>query len=302
MKRERELDDETDEEREEPPTFKHCPDTDEAHILINLQKNLKSDNDMNDFINQRLFETQKQYYTVYMKKLMKQIPLGQQLVEIVTQLGELSKDNGFEYMFTAAKSAIQSSIRVKQIKVFQAIFDMIYGVGWRYLHEKVVTPALKNVVKPEQLDRAFSTYQRSLVSNDDSKELELQTLLYYIQEDIDKRETSKVSNPFYSRITQQAQGVSDYVISLLTAATQPYVDAMAPVAAQTFGETSVPVTTQPYFEGLVPAAAQTFGETFVPGATQSYVEPTVSAATQPDVKETGISVWIPSKESDVEED
>lgn len=219
MKRDREDDDSSNDDE---PATKLC--VDESQVLRHLQEKLAKEDEANEFINRRLYETQKQYYTVYMEKLMKQIPMGEQLVQIVSQLGEIQQDCGFEYTFTAAKSAIQSSMRVKQIKAFHAIFDMVYGVGIRYVHDKVVTPALVTVVKPEHLDHAYDMYKKCTVTEEDQSVLELQSLLYCIQEDIDKRETCRVPNPLYSRLTQQMKAMSEYVIALLTAAATPNVD------------------------------------------------------------------------------
>lgn len=220
MKRSHESCESSDESLDDIPAKKaNAEKISESTILADLHKNLSEEGDMNQFINQRLFEAQKQYYRVYMEKLLKQIPMGQQLVDIVTHLGETTQENnGFEYTFTAAKSAIQSSMRVKQIKALQAIFDMVYGLGMRYVHDHMVTPALKPMIQSQKLEEAYNTYKRFTTVEEDGSVLELQCLLFCIQEDIQKTECCKVVNPVYSRLTQQMKAMSEYVIALLTSA------------------------------------------------------------------------------------
>jgi hypothetical protein len=197
-KRSEETDDETFPERE---------------ILTDLQLDLRDDSILNDQINQRLYETQKQYFTVYMEKLMKQIPMGEKLVEIVR-----GKENNFEYMFTAAKSIIQSQMNVTKIRALHAIFDMVYGVGFRFLHEKIVTPALQNVLSHEQCQKAYKQYsmtQKRERENESSTMLEMQSLLYCIQETINNHETVQIRNPLYNRMMEQFKGLSEYIYELL---------------------------------------------------------------------------------------
>lgn len=194
------------------------PCSEDPRILQDIKEGLlQNTDDLNNHINKQLFTTQKRYFTVYMEKLIKQIPMGSDLVNIVQSLG---KENEFEYMFTAAKSIIQSQMMVKQTKAYHTIFDMMYGLTFRYVHEKLVAPALKNVATPEQLNSAYENYQKH-ANVEDGSELELQCLIYCIQEMLEKQESVKVCNPLYSRITQQMKAMSEYIITILGSIARP---------------------------------------------------------------------------------
>lgn len=194
-----------------------APCCEETHILQDLQANLLK-GDLNSSIEQRLFETQKQYFTVYMEKLMHKVPMGEDLVKIVK-----GGANEFEYMFTAAKSVIQSQMRVKQIKAFHAVFDMVYSLMWRYVHEKVVSPTMEKVLSSTQLDRAYERYQACSKTEEEGSVVEMQCLLYCIQEMLESQEPVKIPNPLYSRFTQQMKAMSEYVITILVSLSKPTV-------------------------------------------------------------------------------
>lgn len=204
---------------EEPATRVPRTETkkEETHILQDIQTNLLKD-DLNNHIEKRLFETQKEYFTVYMEKLMHQIPMGENLVNIIQNRGG---PNEFEYMFTAAKSVVQSHMRVKQIKAFHSVFDMGYNLMWRYVHEKVISPTLIKIVSSQQLNLAYEKYQTCSKMEEESSVIEMQCLLYCIQEMLENEETVKIPNPLYSRFTQQLKAMSEYVIALLVSMSKP---------------------------------------------------------------------------------
>lgn len=191
----------------------------ETNILQDLQENLLK-GDLNNHIEKRLFETQKQYFTVYMEKLMHQIPMGENLANIIQNRGGSDE---FEYMFTAAKSVVQSHMRVKQIKAFHSVFDMGYSLMWRYVHEKVISPTLIKVLSTQQLNLAYEKYQICSKTEEDGSVIEMQCLLYCIQEMLESQETVKIPNPLYSRFTQQLKAMSEYVITLLVSMSKPTV-------------------------------------------------------------------------------
>lgn len=211
--------DDNDSETEEPPTKQRREDS--MEILEDLQTNLlKEHPQLNDHVSQRLFDTQKQYFTVYMQKMMDKVPMGKDLINIVKEYGG---ENTFEYTFTAAKSFITSQIKVGQIKSLNAIFDMVYGLLSRYVHEKIITPTLSHVLASEQLQRAYEAYQEVAKADDDKSVLDMQSLLFCIQEFLEKHESVKVPNPFYSRMTQQMKAMSEYVITLLVSVAKPTI-------------------------------------------------------------------------------
>lgn len=219
MKRSIEEEDEKSSDEQNPAKHKmEDEESKETSILQDLQTNLQKTNNLNDHMEKRLFETQKQYFTVYMEKLMNEIPMGKDLVSIIT---ERSGSNEFEYMFTAAKSVIQSQMRLKQIKAFHAVYDMVSGLVCRYVHEKMVTPTLSKVLAPNQLLIAYEKYQNCSKMEEDKSVVELQCLLYCIQEMLENEETVKIPNPLYGRFTQQMKAVSEYVITLLVSMAKP---------------------------------------------------------------------------------
>lgn len=188
----------------------------ETHILQDLQTNLQKEGDLNTSIDKRLYETQKQYFRVYMERLMHKVPMGEDIVKIVK-----AGSNDFQYIFTAAKSVIQSQNRVKQIRAFHSIFDMVYNLMWRYVHEKVVSPTLDRVLSPKQLNLAYQNYHACSKMEEDGSVVEMQCLLYCIQEMLDSQEPMKIPNPLYSRFTQQMKAMSEYVITILVTLSKP---------------------------------------------------------------------------------
>lgn len=204
-------------EGEPEATVPRTEKKEETHILQDLQANLLKD-DLNSHIEKRLFETQKEYFTVYMEKLMHQIPMGENLVNIIQNRGG---PNEFEYMFTAAKSVVQSHMRVKQIKAFHSVFDMGYNLMWRYVHEKVISPTLIKILTNRQLNLAYEKYQICSKMEEEASVIEMQCLLYCIQEMLENQETVKIPNPLYSRFTQQLKAMSEYVIALLVSMSKP---------------------------------------------------------------------------------
>ena len=193
----------------------------ETVILQDLQdKLLKGEGkNLNSKINLRVKNTTQQFFTIYMEKLMHKIPMGEELVKIIKD-----GSNEFEFMFTAAKSVIQSQMHVKQIKAFHAVFDMVYSLMWRYIHEKVVSPSLTKILSSEQLKLAYEKYQMCSQTEDDSSVIEMQCLLYCIQEMLDKEESVKIPNPVYARFTQQVKAMSEYVVTLLISLAKPMTE------------------------------------------------------------------------------
>lgn len=231
MKRRRE------ESQSEQETSRPCLDTEfnsdadteeeiqEKDVLKHLQSNLKlNNNQFNEYINKRLFQTQKQFFRVHLEKIMKEVPMGFEIVKIVKSL---EKDcDGFEVMYTAAKTLVQSQTKVIYMKSFDAVFNMVHSLICRYVHEKLVTPVLLKQcnTSEEQLSRAFQVYQKHSQADDNKALLELQCLLYTIQEVLDKNETVKIPNPVVSRCTQQMKAVAEYVVSLMLTVTKGYPD------------------------------------------------------------------------------
>lgn len=210
MKRLRE-DSDLDEDSEETVVLKK---TTPANVLEDLQRKLKEP----DHVNEQLINTQKQYFTMYLEKLMHKIPLGKSVIETVRKNGDV--DN-FMYMYTASKTIIQSILLVKQTKATKAVVDMFASIACRYVHEKIITPMCAEYVQTEQLKRAYQAYQASMKAEEDDAELEMRCLLHTIHELLEKDvNVYKSVNPFKAQLTQQLKAVSDYTVALLTAISQ----------------------------------------------------------------------------------
>ncbi|GFQ71472.1 uncharacterized protein TNCT_395931 [Trichonephila clavata] len=89
--------------------------------LQDLQKGLRETD--NDSINRERLDTQKQYFVMYMEKLMHQIPMGKGVIETVRKNGQ---ENNFMCMYTATKTIIQALMNVKQSKAIKSVMDMIF--------------------------------------------------------------------------------------------------------------------------------------------------------------------------------
>lgn len=209
----RECDEDSEEDIPEYISHKRIKkEPDDLEILHDLQTGLtKSDDDLNDHINEQLCHTQKQYYLAYMEKLLNQNPMGQEIVNIVKNM---KKGNEFEYMFTAAKSVVQSQMKLKQIKALHAVSDMLSNLVFRYVHENVVVPALSKNSTSEHLKQAYFAYQKNSECTDDNT-LEIQCLLYTISNMQEKKEPTKIVNPLYSNFTQKLNGLSQYICFLM---------------------------------------------------------------------------------------
>ncbi|GFY67241.1 uncharacterized protein TNIN_228401 [Trichonephila inaurata madagascariensis] len=118
----------------------------ETDILQDLQKGLIETD--KDSINWELLDTQKQYFIIYMKKIMHQIPMGKSVIETARKNGQ---ENNFMCMYAA--SIIQSLMNVKQSKAIKSVVDLIFGGACRYVHETVISPMLNNVVHNVHLKR-----------------------------------------------------------------------------------------------------------------------------------------------------
>lgn len=208
---------------EEPETSQPRMEEIETKILQELQANLMKGN-LNRQIEERLFQTQKNYYAKYIEKTMYEIPMGTEIMKIIQSFKEGENEtefDEFEYMFTAAKSILQSEVRIKQINAIRAVFGMIYNLIGRYIHENVVSPSLNSILSKEQLKMAYEKYQHSAKPDEESAEVKMQSILYYVNEMLESHQAVKVPNPYYSQATQQIKAMCDYIIALLIAVAKP---------------------------------------------------------------------------------
>ncbi|GFQ72852.1 uncharacterized protein TNCT_444131 [Trichonephila clavata] len=163
----------------------------ETDILQDLQKGLTETD--NDSINRELLDTQKQYFIMYMEKLMHQIPMGKAVIETVRKNGQ---ENNFMCMYAASKTIIQALMNVKQSKAIKSVMDMIFG--------------------------GLVVYQNSVKKEENDAELEMRCLLHCIHQVLEKEEHGiKLVHPFQAQMTQQMKAISEYVVALLVSVTDP---------------------------------------------------------------------------------
>lgn len=213
MKRHHDEDESSDSESDSPKIMR----TQETAILQDLQKGLTQTD--NDSINNQLLNTQKQYFTMYMEKLMNQLPMGKDIIATIHKNGQA---DDFMYVYTASKTIIQSIMTVKQHKAMKSIVDMVAGIVCRYMHDRVISPMLQPVIQDEHLKRAFHAYQSSIQQEENDNELEMRCLLHCIHQTLKKDQYSvELVNPLYAQMTQQMKAVSDYVVTLLISVSKP---------------------------------------------------------------------------------
>lgn len=217
MKRHREDDDSANEYEDDVSSSK-VSRKEENDILQDLEKNLNLPD--NDALSQQLLQTQKQYFTMYMEKLMHAIPMGKAVIETIQKNGHAGD---FMYMYTACKTIIQSLMNIKQSKAMKSVVDMMAGMACRYVHERVITPIFMPIVSNNHLKRAFQAYQSSIKVEENDAELEMKCLLHCINEVVNKETDHCIQlvHPFKSQFTQHMKAVSDYVVALLVSVTEP---------------------------------------------------------------------------------
>lgn len=231
MKRPRDEDPPLLESEDEEPLPKSTR-TQEAAILQDLEQSLTKNN--SNSLNQQLLETQKHYFTMYMEKLLHELPMGEAIMDAVRKNGHA---DDFVYMYTASKTIIQSMMSVKQYKAMKSIVDMFSGIMCRYVHDKVVTPMLKPVVQDEQLKEAYLAYQTSVQKEENNTELEMRCLLHTIYQNMEEdQQTVQLSSPFQTQLTQQMKAVSDYVVMLLFSISSKPVAQIEKAAEKSFAD------------------------------------------------------------------
>ncbi|GFT75886.1 uncharacterized protein NPIL_18961 [Nephila pilipes] len=145
--------------------------------------------------------------------------MGKAVIETVSKNGQ---SNNFMYMYTASKTIIQSVMSVKQSKATKSVVGMIARIACRYVHDKVVSPMLNNVVHNDHLKRAYQAYQDSGKKEENDVELEMRCLLHCIHEVLDRDEHCiKLVHPIHAQMTQQMKAISEYVVALLVSMTDP---------------------------------------------------------------------------------
>ncbi|GBO01908.1 hypothetical protein AVEN_200972-1 [Araneus ventricosus] len=204
---------------DEPPNSKMKTDSvKESDVSILKEIRDKLENEGNH-ITDEMNRVKQEYYMSYIKNVMKQLPLSKNIMEPLME--EPEGHDEFLRLFSVAKTVVHSEIQLKKLKAFNAIYDMINGLVGKIVHDRYISPYLRNYINSVQLNRAFKVYQETLTADDQGNALELQCIAYLIQTELEKQEPLKVPNPLYNRFTQQMKAVSQYVTVLLSTFSAP---------------------------------------------------------------------------------
>lgn len=189
--------------------------TSDIEVLKEMQNKL-SGYDLQ--IKSEVDSVRQKYYVSYFKKVLKELPACNNIID----LDSIEEDReGFFKTFSIAKTCVNSHLELKKIMAFNAAFDMLNGVVSKYIHDKYISPCVKNFITENSLNNAFAKYQETLRSED--KFMELQITAYALQAEFEKNEPLKVPNPIFNRMTQQISAVSKYFIEILKSiAMKPY--------------------------------------------------------------------------------
>lgn len=183
--------------------------TSEINVLKEMQQKLtNTDSKINDEIEL----TKQKYFVSYFKKVLKELPVCNNIIDLES-IQETKE--GFYKTYSIAKTCVSSHLQLKKIMAFNSVFDMINGVISKYIHDKYISPNLKNFLSEPSLNNVFAKYQEALVSEDNENVTELHCISYLIQNEIEKNEPIKVPNPVFNRITQQVTALSKYITELI---------------------------------------------------------------------------------------
>ncbi|GBO23260.1 hypothetical protein AVEN_250088-1 [Araneus ventricosus] len=213
------------------------------------------------YVTDQMNRVKREYYMSYIKNVMNQLPLSQNIMGSLKEEPEGSE--GFLRMFSVAKTVVHSEIQLKKLRAFNAIYDMVNGLIGKVIHDRYISPYLSHYLSQKQLNRAFKVYQETLASDDESRSLELQCIAYLIQTELEKDEPLKIPNPLFNRFTQQMKAISQYVTVLLST--------FSGTAFETQNREGYPAREKEYPEGDV-STFQVFGRNNYPEREKEHLE------------------------------
>lgn len=181
----------------------------DIEVLKEIQNKINKDDSK---INEEVELTRQKYFVSYFKKVLKELPACSNIIDLESI--EENRD-GFFKTYSIAKTCVSSHIQLKKVMAFNSIYDMLNGVIGKFVHDKIVTPHVKNFISKNSLKEAFMKYQETLINEDKDKIVELHCIAYLIQNEIEKNEPLKISNPIYNRFTQQITAVSKYITEII---------------------------------------------------------------------------------------
>lgn len=194
------------EDSEETEEVKKMKESD-LNVYHEIQEKLS---ETGNELNSELEKAKQKYYISYFKKAVEKLPITSDIIDI-NNIGEGYE--GFLKTYSIAKTCVNADLQFKKIVAFNSIYDMITNVAGKFIHDRVIVPNMSSMVESDILNNAFKIYQKELTSQDDSSQLHC--ISYLIQDEIEKKEISKIPNPIYNRFTQQMSAVSKYISEIL---------------------------------------------------------------------------------------
>lgn len=150
------------------------------------------------------------YYINYFKKVIEKLPISQDIVDTTTIQ---DTHEGFIKTYSIANTCVNIELQCKKTIAFNSIYDMLTGIVSKIVHDKFIVPNIASFIPKVALQHAFSIYQNEMSVEDECTELHC--ISYLIQNEIESKQSLKVPNPIYNRITHQMTAVSKYITEIL---------------------------------------------------------------------------------------
>ncbi|GIY41337.1 uncharacterized protein CDAR_66721 [Caerostris darwini] len=184
---------ECDEEDETTKRKKEC----DMEVLQEMQEKLTQ---KNNEVNAEMECAKQKYYISYFKKVIEKLPISKDIIDVSTISESIQ---GFSKVYSICQTCVNAEIQLKKLMALNSIYDMIFNLSSKVIHDKAIIPYLSSLIPKEVLMNAFSVFQTDLNEKEDDDTNKLHCVSYLIQDEIEKKETLKIPNPIYNRFTKQ---------------------------------------------------------------------------------------------------
>ncbi|GFR25849.1 uncharacterized protein TNCT_171311 [Trichonephila clavata] len=161
-------------------------------------------------VNEEMECAKQKYYISYFKKVVEKLPISKDIVDISSITESFQ---GFNKIYSICQTCVNAEIQLKKLMAINSIYDMLFNLGSKLVHDKAISPYLSALIPKDVLTEAFSIFQVDL--NESSDDDKLHCVSYLIQEEIEKKESLKIPNPIYNRFTKQISALSKYITAIL---------------------------------------------------------------------------------------
>ncbi|GBM91817.1 hypothetical protein AVEN_15696-1 [Araneus ventricosus] len=195
-------------EEEEDIEFKRRKELD-FEVLQEMQdKLLEKENE----VSEEMECAKKKYYISYFKKVIEKLPISKDIIDVSTISENIQ---GFSKVYSICQTCVNAEIQLKKLMAINSIYDMIFNLGSKLVHDKAIIPYVSSLIPKNVLIEAFSVFQNDLNEKEDDDTNKLHCVSYLIQDEIEKKEILKIPNPIYNRFTKQITAVSKYITTIL---------------------------------------------------------------------------------------